>query len=193
MVTTKIIEKKDFLRQQMLLKRRAYVKGLSAEDKFNCSLNIYGYLLSFLPNPPKIIACYIPFWDELDSQPFMKRYFDSGCKIALPVITENHTLIFRQWTPESPLIKSSFGNLEPDATASELEPDIFLIPLVAFDARRHRLGYGKGYYDRTLKLLRTTKNVTAIGLAYDMQRVDSIPVEPTDQRLDGIITEKLIY
>lgn len=188
-----VIKQKSLLREQVLLKRRAFVKSLSAKEKLYYSLSIYDYLIKFLPRQTKIIAGYIPFWDEFDPQPVMNKYFEFGYKMALPVISDNHTLIFRRWTPDSPLIKSPFGTMEPDVIAPELEPDVLLIPLVSFDASGHRLGYGQGHYDRTLKMLRATKNVTAIGLAYDMQRVDSIPVEPTDQQLDGIITDKQIY
>jgi 5-formyltetrahydrofolate cyclo-ligase len=188
-----VIEKKSLLRQQMLLKRRTYVENLTAEDKLKASLRVSDQLFAFLSLQSLVIACYIPFWDELDPQPLMHAYLEVGCKIALPVVDEDHSLTFRQWAPETPLIKSSFGIMVPSENSPSLDPEVFLIPLVAFDPSGHRLGYGRGHYDRALKTLRATKNIIAIGLAYDMQRVGLIPPESTDQRLDGIITEKQIY
>ena len=106
------------------------------------------------------------------------------------VIAKNTPLVFRQWAPGDALVLGRWNIKVPPEEAPEVLPDVLLVPLLAFDRRGFRLGYGGGFYDRTLEKLRTLKKVTAIGIAYAGQEVDAVPYEEFDQRLDWIMTEK---
>ncbi len=111
--------------------------------------------------------------------------------MALPVTGRMGTaLTFRHWTPKAEMVSGKMGVQEPAAEAQTLEPDLLFVPLAAFDRRGHRVGYGAGFYDRTLAALRARKVVTAVGLAYADQEVLFIPSEDHDQPLDFVVTEK---
>jgi 5-formyltetrahydrofolate cyclo-ligase len=97
-------------------------------------------------------------------------------------------LVFRAWAPGDAMGKVQWGIAEPLPDKPELEPDIVLVPLLAFDGEGYRLGYGGGFYDRTLQRLRTLKPVIAIGIAYDELKVDAVPHQGYDQRLDWVLT-----
>ena len=105
------------------------------------------------------------------------------------IVGKGEPLVFREWWPGVEMIDGPFGAAIPKET-HELLPDLLLVPLVAFDRAGWRLGYGGGFYDRTLEKLRSTRCVSAIGLAYSAQEIESVPTEPTDQRLDGLLTEQ---
>ncbi len=139
----------------------------------------------------KIIAGYWPIGSEIDCSPALADLQGRGAIICLPVAGQRgDRLVFRRWVPGDKLDQGPFGTFHPGPAAPLVEPDILLVPLLAFDARGNRLGYGAGYYDRTLKQLRTGRTVTAWGIAFDEQEVPHIPVEPTDVGLDGVITDK---
>lgn len=97
-------------------------------------------------------------------------------------------MVFRDWSPEAPLEEGAFGVMVP-AGGREVVPDLLIVPLLAFDARGYRLGYGGGFYDRTLEVLRRDGQVRAVGFAYSAQFQPDLPLEPTDQPLDEIVTE----
>jgi 5-formyltetrahydrofolate cyclo-ligase len=114
-----------------------------------------------------------------------------GLTIALPVVAgQGLVLIFRSWLEGEPMDSGPFGTSHPSVRAPVVEPDTLLVPLIAFDRRGHRLGYGAGYYDRTVGALRKQRSVLAIGFAYDEQEVDAVPAAPHDQVLDGIVTDR---
>jgi 5-formyltetrahydrofolate cyclo-ligase len=107
----------------------------------------------------------------------------------MPVVTgPGERLRFRLWTPESPMTDGGFGTRVP-AAGDWVEPAVLIVPLLAFDRRGFRLGYGGGFYDRTLAALRAAGPVTAIGFAFAAQEVPQVPTDATDQRLDLIVTE----
>jgi 5-formyltetrahydrofolate cyclo-ligase len=109
--------------------------------------------------------------------------------VAVPVIEGmGLPLRFRAWHPAAPMVRGRFGALVPE-TGDWITPEVLIVPLVAFDRAGNRLGYGGGFYDRTLEALRARGPVTAIGYAYAAQETDALPLEPTDQRLDLIVTE----
>lgn len=127
--------------------------------------------------------------DEIDAGPLMERLNMLGFALALPVIEgKGKPLVMRGWRPGDPLEERTWGIGEPLASAPEVEPDIVLVPLLAFDAAGYRLGYGGGFYDRTLEKLRRLKPVVAIGLAYDELRVDAVPRDEYDQPCDWVLT-----
>ena len=138
----------------------------------------------------KVLAGYMPMRTEIDCLPAMARH--EG-KVGVPVILgAGMPLKFRRWSPEARMIAGEFGALIPE-TGAWVEPDVLIVPLLAFDRRGYRLGYGGGFYDRTLEGLRARKPVTAIGFAYAAQEVEAVPTEPTDQALDLIVTEAEVF
>lgn len=138
--------------------------------------------------PGGIVSAYWPIRTEIDPRPAM-RTLSATHQIGLPVVIRmGLPLVFRRWIPGSKMTAGSYGAAIP-ADLDELVPQILIVPLAAFDAAGYRLGYGGGFYDRTLELLRKDGPVTAIGFAYDVQECASVPRDPTDQRLDLIVTE----
>jgi 5-formyltetrahydrofolate cyclo-ligase len=136
-----------------------------------------------------IVSAFLPIGEELDPLPFLLRAQGDGYRFALPVMVgKGQPLIFRQWRPGDPVKETRWGIREPLESAPEVEPQIVLTPLLAFDRRGYRLGYGGGFYDRTLAVARVRRPVVAIGLAYDEQEVDEVPHLDYDQRLDWILT-----
>jgi len=138
----------------------------------------------------RCISAYAAIRTEIDPRPLMIDLSNQGFTLCLPVVVGRaQPLVFRRWDPETELIKGAFGAPIPPETASELIPDAVIAPLLAFDRRGHRLGYGGGFYDRTLAKLRAAAPVPAIGLAYSVQEVDEVPTDATDIALDAIATE----
>jgi len=134
------------------------------------------------------LAGYMPIRTEIDPRPAMAEAAAHG-PVGIPVIdAPAHPLKFAHWEPEMDLVPGAFGALIPVAP-SFFEPEILIVPLVAFDDRGGRLGYGGGFYDRTLQLLRARRATLAVGFAYDAQMAETLPLEPTDQPLDLIVTE----
>ena len=141
--------------------------------------------------PQAVVSGYIAFREEADPGLLLAALAKRGHPVALPVLVgRGKALAFRRWHPGMALVAHSFGMLEPPETAASLVPDILLVPLLAFDARGHRLGYGGGYYDRTLQALRAEKTIEAIGLAYAGQEVALLPAGAHDERLDAVLTEE---
>jgi 5-formyltetrahydrofolate cyclo-ligase len=140
--------------------------------------------------PSTIVAGYSPIRSEIDPVPLMQALAAHGARLALPVIiARDEPLMFRVWKPDSALVAGSLGILEPPPEAPQLIPDILLVPLAAFDRAGHRIGYGAGHYDRTFAQLRAIKPFTAIGLAFDTQEIEAIPMQPHDVALDFVLTE----
>lgn len=130
---------------------------------------------------------YWPIRTEIDPRPLL-RELSAHRDLCLPVTTGYAPLVFRAWAPGAEMMSDSFG-VEVPTDETEVIPEIMVVPLLAFDERGHRLGYGAGYYDRTLEKLRRLGPVTAIGFAYEAQLADILPIEATDQPLDAIVTE----
>jgi 5-formyltetrahydrofolate cyclo-ligase len=123
--------------------------------------------------------------------PTLLRLGQLGATLALPVVVgRGEPLLFRRWLPGEALESAGFGTRVPSRASAELEPDVLLVPLLAADVTGNRLGYGAGYYDMTLRALRARKPVTAVGVAFDVQIVDMVPVIERDQRLDWVVTER---
>jgi len=143
----------------------------------------------FLPNGA-IVGGYAALPGEADPRLLLKRLEEKGYAIALPrVVAKDAPLSFHLWHDGQPLAPGAFGVPEPSPDWPAVAPRVLLVPLLAFDRRGHRLGYGGGYYDRTLAALRAKAALLAIGIAYAGQEVAALPAQPHDQRLDGILTE----
>lgn len=137
------------------------------------------------------VSAYWPLDVELDPRPLIDELDAAGHLIGLPVVTgRGQPLVFRRWQPGTILEQGSFRVLVPPADAPEMTPAVMLTPLLAFDAAGYRLGYGGGFYDRTIARLRAAGRLLVIGIAYAAQEVPAVPREPTDQPLDWIVTEE---
>jgi 5-formyltetrahydrofolate cyclo-ligase len=134
------------------------------------------------------IGGYHALRTELDPLPLLTALHAHGFRTALPCVSEGDALTFREWTPGSALKRGKFGVAEPAATWPAIHPSILFVPLVAFDQKGNRLGYGAGYYDACLRDIRARQRVLAIGIAFDEQEFADIPREPQDEPLDMILT-----
>lgn len=171
--------------RQLVLSRRA---AMEASQRIEASLAI-AECADRLPLPDgAVIAGFWPIRDEIDPRPLLDRLRGKGYRLCLPVVANPH-MIFREFTRDTAFEPAEFGIMEPVASSPELRPDVLLMPLAAFDDRGNRLGWGKGYYDIAIAALEQHGPITCIGLAFQVQEVDHIPVEPHDKPLDGILTE----
>ncbi|WP_232830688.1 5-formyltetrahydrofolate cyclo-ligase [Tropicimonas sp. IMCC34011] len=137
----------------------------------------------------RVIAGYMPIRSEADPLPAMTALAARN-RICVPVVVgPGEALRFREWVPGCALERGPFG-VEVPAGGADLSPDLLIVPMLAFDARLYRLGYGGGFYDRTLEALRKTGAPEAVGLAYAAQELTELPLEPTDQPLDRLVTEQ---
>jgi 5-formyltetrahydrofolate cyclo-ligase len=138
-----------------------------------------------------IVSGFIPYKSEITTVPMLNRLRRDGWQTCLPiVIAAEQPLVFRAWAPGEPLVPGVWDIPIPPDTAPELLPDVLLVPMLAFDRKGFRLGYGGGFYDRTLEKLRELKKVVAIGVAYHAQMVDEVPVGIHDAPLDYVMTEQ---
>ena len=137
------------------------------------------------------VSGFMPLKSEISPLPLMQRLANAGAQLALPVIAgRGKPLTMRAWHIGAPLDRGQWGIGEPKPEAPEVDPDILLVPLLAFDRAGGRIGYGAGYYDMTIRRLRGLKTVTAVGLAFAVQEVGEIPTTPRDERLDLVLTER---
>jgi len=137
----------------------------------------------------QVLAGYMPMRTEIDPLPAMAAHAGAGGVVGVPVIVARAApLVFRRWRPGAAMVAGTFGALIP-AEGEEVVPEVLVVPLLAFDRRGFRLGYGGGFYDRTLAALRARGRVTAIGFAFAAQEVAAVPAGPRDERLDLIVTE----
>ena len=141
------------------------------------------------PEPPRIVSAYRPIGEEIDPAAACAALCAAGARGCLPVVAgRGRPLLFRFWAEGEPLIRASFGVEIPERD-DPAEPDLLIVPLLAFDRRGYRLGYGGGFYDRTLAGFRAARPIRAVGLAFAAQEVEAVPTEPTDMPLDLIVTE----
>ncbi len=134
-----------------------------------------------------VVAFYWPMGDEADPRMLAQALAARGHGLALPVVVaRDRPLLFRRWRPGDTLTAHRFGMNEPHSAAPDVKPDVLLVPLLAFDAHGHRLGYGGGFYDRTLAALTKARSV---GVAYAGQETDDLPRQAHDHPLDMMVTE----
>jgi 5-formyltetrahydrofolate cyclo-ligase len=137
------------------------------------------------------LSGFYPYQAEINVLPLLARLVSEGWHTALPVVmAKGAPLTFRAWAPGEPTGRGIWDIHIPLETAPELQPDVLLVPMLAFDRRGYRLGYGGGFYDRTLAELRKLKPVTAIGVAYAEQELPEVPISEFDEPLDWILTER---
>lgn len=173
---------------------RSLAKAVRAEAArrhgAHAGLRLAEHGLGFLRVPKDAaVSGFSAIGDEIDPKPLLLRLIGEGHLVGLPVMqAKDKPLRFRAWTPGDDMAPAVWGISEPLPTRPEVIPDILLVPLLAFDPAGYRLGYGGGFYDRTLEGLRKIKPVTAVGIAYDEQRMDAVPHLDYDQPLDWVLT-----
>ncbi len=180
------LQLKAALRRDALARREA----LPPDQRQAAGLAIAERALPVEVAPGTVVSGFSPMKSEISPLPLLRRLADAGASLALPVVTgRGRPLVMRAWPFGAPLVSGVWGIREPPADAPELYPDILIVPLLAFDRRGYRLGYGGGYYDRTIARLRTMKPVTALGIAFSTQQIEEVPTTPRDERLDLVLTE----
>jgi 5-formyltetrahydrofolate cyclo-ligase len=178
---------KTALRRAALARRDA----LPPAERMAAALAIAERELPVEVTPGTVVSGFSPLKSEISPLPLLRRLADAGASLALPVVIgRGQPLVMRAWSFGAPLVSGVWGIREPPGGAPELNPDILIVPLLAFDRRGHRIGYGAGYYDMTIARLRATKPVTAIGIAFGSQEIDAVPATPRDARLDLVLTER---
>jgi 5-formyltetrahydrofolate cyclo-ligase len=182
------------MRTMMLEKRRVFVERMASGALAALHQRIVELVLKTLEfTADSVIAGYWPLQTELDARPLMMVLAERGHTLCLPVVGEGQGFLsFKQWKPGVALERGRFGVMIPSKTSEVCSPTVLFVPLLAWNKDGHRLGYGQGYYDRTLAELRSRKIITAIGFGYECQYSETLPIEPTDQPLDAIITEQRI-
>lgn len=182
---------KASLRSEALARRAA----LSPEARETAAEAAAAHALEWLGDVKgEMVSVFASFGHEIPTHALVRRLRAAGAEIALPVVLEpGKPLIFRLWEPGEELVSSRgpgrFVIPAPPETAPAVSPDVLVVPLAGFDARGNRLGYGAGFYDRTLALLRSAKRIEAIGYAFAVQELPAVPAEAHDERLDAIATD----
>ena len=184
------MENKDQLRKKYFAIRK--------KNYFDIKSNFFDPLLKLIKKNYKKdkinISIYYPSSFEVDTLNLFKTIYTSRIKTYLPAITGNSSMQFYKWNNQEILQINKFGMLEPFITVNEIVPDVMLVPLLAFDYKKNRLGYGKGFYDQYLqKYLKKYNNILTIGIAFSFQKYHKLPVSINDVQLNYILTEKGIF
>jgi len=141
-------------------------------------------------DPGTIISGFWPIRSEVDIRPGLSALRDAGARLCLPAIVDRGIIVFRELVRDAPMVEMGFGTAGPGPEAAVLDPDIMLVPLAAFDARGHRIGYGAGFYDRAIARLQSAgRKPRLIGIAFDCQQVERVPEEAHDVVIPEILTE----
>jgi 5-formyltetrahydrofolate cyclo-ligase len=187
-LTSNKADPKALLRSDALA-RRGKIEP-AARAAFSRRLAEEGLRLARLSRP-RIVSVFYPLRDEPDTLLLLAALADEGFATALPVVVgRGSPLAFRLWRPGEPTRAGAMSIREPVEDAPIVEPDLLFVPLACFDRRGHRIGYGAGYYDRTLTKLRAMKPAQAVGVAYGVGEVAAVPYETHDQTLDAVVTEQ---
>jgi len=178
---------KEGVRKEALL-RRAALEGSVPE----LSRQLAQMFADSIPIPPRsVVSAYVAIGDEADPAPLLEILRGQGHIIALPrVVKRGLPLDFHVYEAGAARVPGGFGLSEPSRDWPKIAPDVLAVPLLAFDASGYRIGYGAGFYDRTLAKLRTSKNVLAAGYAFSVQEFAEVPHDENDERLDWMVTEK---
>ena len=175
---------KKILRNKILVYRKNNYKIVSL--KYNLLKNI---LKKFNLLKKKNIGVYFPINYEIDCLKISKQLEKSGYKISLPITRKGNQMDFFEWSRKDPLLIGKLGIPEPISN-KKIYPDVLLVPLVAFNKQKFRLGYGGGYYDRYIEKIKKLKKILTIGLAFSSQKVNKLSVNIHDKKLDYILTER---
>ena len=185
---------------RIIAKQKRKLISLDTEDKNTFLKNINSCLdrVFSVENTIREVGLYYPISNEISPLVFIKYFKDNNITTSLPVVDRNsNSMVFKKWFKKEKLQKSHIGTYEPLRTNKTILPQIIVVPMLMFDRKLNRLGYGAGYYDKSISTLKRyfdkkQKNFITIGLAYSEQETKTIPYESHDQRLDFIVTEKEI-
>lgn len=183
----------SFLKQKLRTKAVRLRSEIAPDHALWCAREIVRRFNDLpLPENP-VVSAYWPMKTELDVRPLMFSLHNKGIPVCLPVVVEvDAPLSFRLWRPDAKLVAGPYGTEQPDERCATVVPNVLLLPLLAFDNRGGRLGYGGGYYDRTVACLRQRGNPAVVGVAFSDQEIDAVPSEKTDERLNFVLTEEKI-
>ncbi|MBI1215316.1 MAG: 5-formyltetrahydrofolate cyclo-ligase [Alphaproteobacteria bacterium] len=186
-------QSKDQLRQDAYEKRLQLSEAQRAQASAQMTENFLKNVR--LPEKGAVVSGYMPFNAEIDVRPLMTHLQGEGYTCVIPHVRKDLTqLDFRTWRPDAPLQRNIYGIEEADPDNSEiLLPDLMIVPLVAFDARGNRMGYGSGQFDRSFAELTKVKKFFAVGVAYDSQRYEDVPIDAHDHPLDMVVTDTAVY
>ena len=180
----------DKLKASLRLEAAARRDALPADERRTAAEAIAARKFPLPVSSSVIVPGFMPLKSEISPLPLMQRLAEQGVGLALPrIVGRGKPLSMRAWQFGGPLDRGQWGIREPKPDAPEIDPDIVLVPLLAFDRAGHRIGYGAGYYDMTIARLRSIKPVTAIGIAFAAQEIPTVPATPRDARLDLVLTE----
>jgi 5-formyltetrahydrofolate cyclo-ligase len=183
---TSEIEAKKQLRRQALARRDA----LDPQWRIEASLAMAEAARGIAVEPGMVVSGFWPIRSEADVRAAMFALRENGARLALPVVLDRSTIVFRELVRGATLVDTGFGTAGPGADAAVLDPDIMLVPLAAFDRRGHRIGYGAGHYDRAIaRLLEAGRRPRLIGVAFNCQEVPQVPNQWHDVMLSAILTE----
>ena len=177
------MEKSEIRKKIIKLRKKNYSKNI--EINFQSIIKI----LRKNKQTKKIVGGYYSYNYEANVMPLLEKFKKLNYIISIPKIGKKYDMNFFVWSTNDPLTINKYGILEP-ITNKIVYPDILLVPLVAYDEDRNRIGYGGGFYDRYIKKIKKIKKVLTIGIAFSYQKVKKIPIEKNDIKLDFIITEK---
>lgn len=179
------------LKAQLRQERLALRDAIPADARIEMSLamaDLAGDAIDIAPG--EIVSGFFPIRSEVDIRPLMHRLAARGAKLALPIVQDRQTIVFRELVAGAPLVDTGFGTTGPGPDAAVLDPSLLLMPLSVFDDQGNRIGYGAGHYDRAISRLHAKgMKPRLIGIAFDCQKIDAVPAEPHDVPLDAILTE----
>jgi 5-formyltetrahydrofolate cyclo-ligase len=189
-LTSTDADPKAALRSEALARRRGV--GPDARAAFGWRIAEEGLRLA-RQRRPGVVSAFYPIRDEPDTLPLFRALVADGFATALPVVVDRGSpLVFRLWRPGEPTRARQMAIPEPLETAATVDPELLFVPLACFDRRGRRIGYGAGYYDRSLANLREKGAIYAVGVAYGVCEVAEAPYEAHDQILDAIVTDREI-
>jgi 5-formyltetrahydrofolate cyclo-ligase len=179
-------ELKKALREEALARR----DGLDPQWRIEVSLRMAEAADLLGVEPGMVVSGFWPMRSEVDVRPLMFALRERGARLCLPAILDRKTIVFRELVRDAQMIDMGFGTFGPGPDAAELDPDLMLIPLAAFDDRGHRIGYGAGYYDRAIDAMTTRGHAPRlVAIAFDCQEVERVPDQDHDVQLPEILTE----
>ena len=178
------------LKKQLRAEALARRDALDPQWRIEASLGMAEWAQRIPVEPGDVVSGFWPMRSEVDVRPLMFAFREQGARLCLPAILDKTTIVFRELVRGADLVDMGFGTYGPGPEAEVLQPVLMLVPLAAFDARGHRIGYGAGYYDRAIaKLQAGPRPPRLVGIAFDCQQVELVPDQPHDIVIPEMLTE----